>query len=256
MAAGWTVGSENWKDHIRVGAESLGITLQPSSLDRFSLHALELMRWNSKINLTAITDPLGVAVKHYIDSITPTDLIPQNAHLLDIGSGAGFPGIPLKIMLPSLTATLADAVQKKVSFLNHAGRILKFTDYRAVHVRLDKGKRIRKSPSTRRKNTAASSRKGVPACDGLEEKFDVVVARALATLDDFLLMAVPLLARKGRIVALKGRLTEAEIDSAMRAVDLLITHQEIKIGTPSLIVKRFKLPFLGDERSIFAVRFE
>ena len=90
----------------------------------FPAHALELIRWNTKINLTAITDPLDVAVKHYIDSIATADLIPRHARLLDIGSGAGFPGIPLKIMFPSLSATLTDAVRKKVNFLNHSGRIL------------------------------------------------------------------------------------------------------------------------------------
>jgi 16S rRNA (guanine527-N7)-methyltransferase len=256
MTAGWSVGSEKWKEHIRAGADSLGITLHRSCLNLFSVHALEMMRWNSKINLTAITDPLDVAVKHYIDSIAPADLIPQNAHLLDIGSGAGFPGIPLKIMYPSLTATLADAVLKKVSFLNHVGRALKLSDYRALHVRIDKGKGIRKFPSTRRKNVTVSRLNDSLAADVLEGKFDVVVARALASLENFLSMAVPMMTRKGRIVALKGRLTEAEIDSAMRTVDLLITNQELKIGSPTLIVRRYTLPFLGDKRSVFAVRFD
>lgn len=256
MASGWTVGSENWKEHIRAGADSLGITLQRSCLDRFSVHALELMRWNSKINLTAITDPLEVAVKHYIDSIAPADLIPQNAHFLDVGSGAGFPGIPLKIMYPSLTATLADAVQKKVSFLNHVGRTLNLTNYRALHVRIDKGKGIRKSPSARRKKATVSRLNDSLATGVLEGQFDVVVARALASLDDVLSMAVPLMARKGRIIALKGRLTTAEIDSAMRTVNLLITNQDVKIGSPTLIVKRYTLPFLGGERSVFTVRFD
>ena len=89
-----------------------------------------------------------------------------------------------------------------------------------------------------------------------QQNFDVVVARALASLEDFLTMSWPLLARKGRIVALKGRLTEAEIDSASRTVERLMTKQEHAIGSPQIFVKRYTLPFLGDERSIFAVRFD
>jgi len=256
MAAEWSIGSEDWKERIHVGAQSLGIPLNRSVVDRFSVHALELMRWNTKINLTAITDPLDVAVKHYIDSIAPADLIPRHARLLDIGSGAGFPGIPLKIMLPSLSVTLTDAVRKKVNFLNHSGRILQLKNYRALHVRIGKGQNVRESPSGRRKKTAASSRKIPPAGGVFQQNFDVVVARALASLEAFLTMSWPLLARKGRIVALKGRLTAAEIDSASRTVERLMTKQEHAIGSPKIFVKRYTLPFLGDERSIFAVRFD
>jgi 16S rRNA (guanine527-N7)-methyltransferase len=256
MVTEWTIGSEDWKERIHVGAESLGITLNRSVVDRFSIHALELMRWNTKINLTAITDPFEVAVKHYIDSIAPADLIPQRARLLDIGSGAGFPGIPLKIMFPSMTATLIDAVRKKVSFLNHSGRTLQLKNFRALHVRIEKGQSIRGAQTGRRKNAVASSRKIPPVGGVFQKNFDVVVARALATLDDVLLMAWPLLARKGRIIALKGRLTEAEIESASRTVERLMTKQERAIGSPRVFVKRYKLPFLGDERSIFAVRFD
>ena len=254
MVTEWTIGSEDWKDRIQAGAISLGITLDRSTVDLFSVHALELMRWNTKINLTAITDPLDVAVKHYIDSIAPAELIPQHARLLDIGSGAGFPGIPLKIMFPSLTATLTDAVRKKVTFLNHSGRTLQLKNFRALHVRIEKGQSLGGAQSGRQNKTTTSRRKISPAGGVFQHNFEVVVARALASLDAFLTMAWPLLARKGRIVALKGRLTEAEIDSASRTVERLVSNQDHSIGSPQIIVKRYTLPFLGDERSIFAVR--
>lgn len=256
MTAEWTIGSEEWKDHVQAGAESLGMAIQRSAVDCFSRHALELMRWNSKINLTAITDPLDVAVKHYIDSIAAADLIPRNARILDIGSGAGFPAIPLKIIFPTLAATLTDAVRKKVSFLNHAGRTLELKNFRAIHIRIDKKNGIRKFQSELRKYVSESNRDDPLLGSAREGHFDVVIARALTSLDDFLSMALPLLARKGRILAWKGRLAESEIDSAERTVDSLLMKKNRGIGSPRSILKRYKLPFLGDERSIVGIRFE
>ena len=83
------------------------------------MHAAELVRWNQKINLTAITDPFEVAVKHFLDSLPAARLLPKDATLLDIGSGGGLPGLPLKILMPSLSITLIDASRKKVNFLKN-----------------------------------------------------------------------------------------------------------------------------------------
>jgi 16S rRNA (guanine527-N7)-methyltransferase len=256
MADEWTIGSEKWKKRIQEGAESLGIVLPRPALDRFSDHALELMHWNSKFNLTAITDPLDVAVKHYIDSIAPANLIPQNSRILDIGSGAGFPAIPLKIVLPTLKVTVIDAVRKKVSFLSHSGRMLNFKNYRAVHLRIDSQKGRQHTLSDLQKKNPASERNSFILADGLQGQFDVIVARALASLDDFLAMALPLTARKGRILAWKGRLTDHEIDSAMRIVDSYLMKQVTKVGTPQVLIKKYKLPYLRNERSVFGITFD
>ena len=249
MATDWTIGSEKWKQTLRSGAESLGVTLDRSAVDGFTAHAFEMMRWNTRINLTAITDPFEMAVKHYIDSIAPANLIPPDARLMDIGSGAGFPGIPLKILLPSLVVTLTDAVRKKISFLNHAGRTLKLTNFTALHVRIEKAQ-------THRALADGSAGHG-SAVGGVlgEGLYDVVIARALASLDDIMSMALPLLAEGGRVVALKGRLSQAEIDSAMRVAECLATNPDRDRGLPAISVKRYRLPFLQSERSIVSVTF-
>ena len=88
------IGSAKWKRLIIDGAGEMGIAVAPEKTDQFAIHAEELLRWTQKINLTAITDPLEVAVKHYLDSIAPAGMIPLDAAVLDMGSGGGFPGIP------------------------------------------------------------------------------------------------------------------------------------------------------------------
>ena len=256
MAVEWTIGSEKWKKRVQEGAESLGIDLQRSAVDRFSDHAIELFRWNNKFNLTAITDPLDVAVKHYVDSIAPTDLIPPNSRILDIGSGAGFPAIPLKIVIPTLKVTVVDAVRKKVSFLSHSGRLLKFNNYRAVHVRIDSKNVSQLIISDLQKKTPASEKENFSNGDELEGRFNVIVARALTSLNDFLCMALPLTAKKGRIFAWKGRLTDEEIESAIRTVDSYLMNAVPTMGTPQLLLKKYKLPYLGDERCIFGIKFD
>ena len=256
MAVEWTIGSEKWKKHVQEGAESLGVDLPRSAVDRFADHALELVRWNNKFNLTAITDPLDVAVKHYVDSIAPADWISPNSRIIDIGSGAGFPAIPLKIVIPTLKVTVIDAVRKKVSFLSHSGRILKFNNYRAVHARIDSKNGSHLILSDLQKKTPALEKENFSNGADLGGRFDVIIARALASLNDFLCMALPLTANKGRILAWKGRLTDEEIDSAMRTVDSYLMNAVPTLGTPQLLFKKYKLPYLGDERSIFGIKFD
>ena len=94
------IGSPEWKKIIADGAISLGVVISPEALDQFSFHATELVHWTKKSNLTAITDPMDIAVKHFIDSVAVAGLIPLQGRLLDVGSGGGFPGLPLKIVTP------------------------------------------------------------------------------------------------------------------------------------------------------------
>lgn len=213
------VGSAEWKSLIIEGAKSLGLSLTQEIAGQFSVYALDLLKWNRKMNLTAITEPLDVAVKHFLDSLAPAHIIPHGASLLDIGSGGGFPGIPLKILMPSLSVTLTDASLKKVNFQKQVIRSLNLRGIEAVHVRAEEMSRAPK----------------------FAKDFDVIVCRAFSALNLFAETALPLLAEKGTMIALKGKISQKEIETA---------HSKIGKDRFELEVKTYLLPYLAAERAI------
>ncbi|MBW2564986.1 MAG: 16S rRNA (guanine(527)-N(7))-methyltransferase RsmG [Deltaproteobacteria bacterium] len=212
------IGSEQWKKLVEKGAGNLNIHIDRKKTDQFSIHATELIKWNQKINLTTITDPVEVAVKHFLDSIAPVRVMPLCGRMLDIGSGGGFPGIPLKILIPSLSVTLIDASRKKVSFLKHIIRNIKLIEIDARQIR------------------AEELAKEKPAMNC----FDVIICRAFSRLDKIILKALPLLAKDGIIIAMKGKLSASELKSVSKC-DL------------SLTVEKYKLPFLELERTLVII---
>ena len=183
------IGSKKWQNLIYEGAKNLDIHIDKQKIEKFAIHALELMKWNQKTNLTAIIDPFEVAVKHFLDSIVPVQIIPPNASLLDIGSGGGFPGIPLKISLPSLSVTLIDASRKKVSFLKHIIRILELKNIDALHIRAEE---FANKP-------------------GVEKKYDVIISRAFSSMTTFAMTALPFLKKEGVIIAMRGNVSGDDI---------------------------------------------
>ena len=152
----------------------------------------ELLRWNRTHNLTAIIRPEEVAEKHLADSLSLLPLLGTTRRLLDLGSGAGFPALPLKIARPDLEVVTVDAVGKKIAFQNHIARTLRFSGFTAVHGR-------------------AEALRDHPACAA---KFDVVTARALGSLPMLARLSVPLLAPGGRLIAMKGAEGEGELAAA------------------------------------------
>jgi len=235
------IGSDKWKRLIQDGSEEFDISLEPGQIDLFVVHAVELVKWNRKINLTAIADPLEIAVKHFLDSIAPAGLIPPDGTMLDVGSGGGFPGIPLKILFPSLTVTLIDASRKKTNFLKHLIRTLKLKGIQALHVRAADLADV-------------NSKISFGQDSGFEKEFDVVICRALTSLDGFALMAFPLLNRGGFIIALKGKVTEAEMESVRLLSEKAPGVTGIGDRQFSAIVKKYTLPYLGSERSIVIIK--
>jgi 16S rRNA (guanine527-N7)-methyltransferase len=210
-----------WQNMIAEGAKVLGIHIEKENIGQFAVHAAELLRWNKRTNLTAITVPAEIAVKHFVDSIAPAPLIPPNSSLLDIGSGGGFPGIPLKIMIPSLSVMLIDASRKKVSFQKHVIRTLNLSDIEARHVRAEE------------------------IAEDFSNFFDVILCRALSSLEDFISMSVPLLKKDGLMIALKGKEAEKETAAA---------QSKIRAAQLSLTVKKYNLPYLGAERSLICLK--
>lgn len=227
------IGSKKWQNLIYEGAKNLDIQIDKRKIEKFAIHALELMKWNQKTNLTAITDPFEVAVKHFLDSIVPVKIIPSNASLLDIGSGGGFPGIPLKISLPSLSVTLIDASRKKVSFLKHIIRILELKNIDALHIRAEE---FANKP-------------------GIAKTFDVIISRALSSMTSFALTAIPFLKKEGVIIAMKGNVSGDDIQLLRSSVN---QRHAILMGKDTeafeISLKRYSLPYLKSDRSMVSLK--
>lgn len=216
------IGSPNWLDIIVDGAARMGLTVTDTQARQFALHGQCLLEWNRRINLTAITKPEDVAVKHFLDAIAPLAHLPAHGRLLDIGTGGGFPGLPLKVMVPELSMTLIDGVRKKINFVKHVIRQLELGSIQALHARAEVLGRDR-------------------AYAGV---FQTVVCRALADPDHLLALAEPLLAPGGRIIAYQGpqggSLTATDADGAY-----LTRGNRRFLAT----VYHYRLPYIGDSRS-------
>src|SRR5215470_6389013 len=199
------------------GSRALGLPLTHAQADALSWLAGELGRWSTRINLTAILDPIEMADKHILDSLTVLRALePGTASLLDAGTGAGFPGLPLAVARPDLSVTLVDAVAKKVGFLKHAiARLQLAPRVRAIHLKLQ----------------------GNPAAEGLGP-FDAAVSRALTEPTRWAALAAPYLRPGGTLVVMAG--------SEAQPVALP--------GYSPPRVDRFRLPLTGDGRTILGYR--
>jgi len=208
-----TLTMELENQHLLVeGAEAFGIRLNEKQVAAFDLYLGELLKWNQKINLTAIRSEKGIILKHFLDSLSAFPYLSKTASLLDIGSGPGFPGIPLKIVYPSFEITLIDSVRKKIDFQKHIIRMLGLKGMEAIHGRIQ-DKEILQSMTGR---------------------FDAVVSRAFADLQTLLVLAFPFLKKGGVLLAMKGELDEQEIG-------LLSKREETRYrlqGTASFVLPR------------------
>lgn len=183
----------------------LGIELAPGVRAAIDGHVRLLLAWNAAINLTAITDPADVARRHVADSLTAFHLIRDGSHasLLDLGSGGGFPGLPLAAALPATLALLVDSTAKKAAFLEAVRQAVGLADRVAVAA----GRAEALAPSGAARNAGAGPGAGR----------DVVTARAVGPLDDLVELSLPLLAMGGRLIAWKRGDLAAELDAARRA---------------------------------------
>jgi 16S rRNA (guanine527-N7)-methyltransferase len=204
------------------GAKAFGIDLDEKTVDAFDLYLKELLKWNQKINLTAIRTERGIIVKHFLDSLSVFPYLSDFSFLIDIGSGAGFPGIPLKIVRPSLDVTLIDSVRKKVDFQRHIIRRLGLGGVEAIHGRVqDRG--ILRS---------------------LDGQFDIVISRAFADLRTFLILSFPFLKEGGIAIAMKGEAENDEIRLFSKAEGPQFRLPEvIRLTLPSSPFKRTILLF-------------
>ena len=226
------IGTKEWSNFLINQAKTIEIDLDHTQNRLFSTHAIELIKWTQKINITTITNPIEVASNHFLDSLVPARFIPPGAAMLDIGSGGGFPGIPLKVLLPKLSVTLIDASRKKVSFLKHVIRTLKLDNIEALHIRAED---LAIHPS-------------------YINRFNVIISRALSSLEYFVRLALPLLADGGIVIAMKGKIDRAELDNLRYNVLEKINTVGLVDRKFTISIERYSLPLLDSERSIITVR--
>ena len=193
------------RDMLKNGAAAMNIPLTDAQLALFDRYAELLVEWNEKMNLTAITDPEGIVIKHFLDSLSLLCCvqIPRGALLVDVGTGAGFPAVPLQIARPDLKITLLDSLNKRLLFLQEVAAQLHLP-MKTVHARAEEGGRNAQ----------------------LREKFDVATARAVAALPALSEYCLPFVKKGGLFVAMKGPGGAAELAEAEKALRLLGGHAE------------------------------
>lgn len=200
----------------------LGLSLSPQQLASFEAYAAELIKWNKKVNLTAITKDNEIAIKHFVDSLALAPYITAGDRLLDIGSGAGLPILPLKIINPETIMVSVDAVAKKIHFQRHVIRVLGLQNIEAIHTRIEDLQKTHR------------------------HSFSVITSRAFTRLDRFVSLAAPLLAEGGVLIAMKGDHADGEI---VEADDVLHSG-----GFTVDSVRRYSLPLGMGERAITFIK--
>lgn len=199
----------------------LGLRLSRSQLSALSLYERELVDWNTRFNLTAIRDPQEIHIKHFLDSLTCLLVMRDSPieRLIDIGTGAGFPGIPIKIIYPKLQLTLVESVGKKAEFCRHVVKIL---DLHGVEVVQERAEALGQDPDYR-------------------ERYDWAVARAVAILPVLAEYLLPLVRVGGGMLAMKGESGPAEAHSAEHALRVLGGHlrQLLPVTLPGVVEERY-----------------
>ena len=187
-------------EKLIAGADKLGLSLTKKQVALFQMYYEELIRWNRRVNLTAIVDYEGVQIKHFLDSLTVAPLIGDMAcRLLDVGTGAGFPGVSLKIVFPGIALTLVESVKKKAAFLNYLVGCLGLDGVEVIAERAE---------------TLAHDER-------YRESFDIAVSRGVADLATLAELTLPFCVVGGIAVAMKKGDIEDEVSGASRAIDVL-----------------------------------
>ncbi|MFD1019413.1 16S rRNA (guanine(527)-N(7))-methyltransferase RsmG [Thalassobacillus hwangdonensis] len=199
-----------------------GIELDQKQQEQFQKYFEILVEWNEKMNLTAITDEEGVYLKHFYDSITAAFYhdFSKPLTICDVGAGAGFPSLPLKICFPHLKVTIVDSLKKRITFLNHLAHELELTDVAFYH---DRAENFGKNPQFR-------------------ESFDLVMARAVARLSVLSELCLPLAQKGGMFMAMKGPNLADELEDAKEAIRI--------VGGELKSTDTFDLPEENSERNI------
>ena len=215
---------EEFNNIFENGLKELNMSLSKEQLGQFYKYMNILLEWNKVINLTTITKPEEIILKHFIDSLTILKHIEKKDKIIDVGTGAGFPGIPLKIYCPSLKVTLIDSLGKRLKFLENVIKELGLENISCEHARAEDAGKNKK----------------------FREKFDLVTARAVARLSVLSEYCLPLVKTGGMFIALKGSKYAEEILEGEQALKIL--------GGKIISSEEVKLPGLDDGRAIIKVK--
>lgn len=213
---------QEFSKELKEKAKLINIELEDKQIEKFYNYMKLLLEWNEKINLTAITEPKEVILKHFIDCATILKYIENNMSIVDVGTGAGFPGIPLNIINSNANYTLVDSLNKRINFLNEVIEKVKLQNINTVHSRIEDFTKNNK------------------------ESFDIATSRAVASLNILLEYLLPLVKVGGICICMKGSNAKEEIENASKALEIL--------GGKIEKVEEIILPDSDIERNIVIVR--
>ena len=215
---------EEFKKVLYEKVKQIGIELKEEQLEKFYLYMNILLEWNEKINLTAITNEEEIILKHFVDSLTINKYIEEGKSIIDVGTGAGFPGIPIKILRKDLKVTLLDSLNKRINFLNEVIEKLDLKNIECIHGRAEE---FGKNKNHR-------------------EKYDFATSRAVANMSTLSEYLIPFVKVGGKVLAMKGDKAEEELEEAKKAIKLL--------GGKVENIDNFYLPDSDIKRNIIIIK--
>lgn len=214
---------KEFKNIINNYLNKINIMLSEEQIEKFYKYMNLLIEWNKKINLTAIIEPNEIILKHFVDSLTINKYIKENSKIADVGTGAGFPGIPLKIIRPDIQLVLVDSLNKRINFLNEVIEQLNLEKIETIHVRIEEFGQNKK----------------------YREKFDYSTARAVANLSTLSEYLLPIVKVRGQVICMKGANIQEEINQSKKAISIL--------GGTLNSIEEFKLAETENTRNIILI---